>query len=88
MLDAGRSSMLHRRCDTDLHRHPDTGIGNPDETASHRHCLPDVARDGDGDQIEAADAAVRRIERNPACAWHIDLRPGMCCPASLDPTMS
>jgi hypothetical protein len=45
--------------------------------ADHRCCLPDVTRDGDGDQVEAADTAVRRIEGNPARARHIDFRPGM-----------
>ena len=64
-------------CDEDPHRHPLKGVGRSHETAGHRHCLPDVARDGDGDQIEAADTAVRRIEGDPACARHIDFRPGM-----------
>ncbi len=39
--------------------------------------MPDIACDRDGDQVEAADAAVGRIEGDPAGARHIDLRPGM-----------
>src|ERR1700730_17790935 len=47
--------------------------------------LPDVARDGDGDQIEAADTAVRWIEGDPARARHIDFRPGMSRPRIFGP---
>ncbi len=63
--------------DTDFHRHALEGVGRSDETASHGHDLPDVARDGDRDQIEAANTAVRRIEGDPARTGHIDFRPGM-----------
>ena len=37
----------------------------------------DVAHDGDRDQVCAADAAVRRIEGDPARPRHIDLCPGV-----------
>src|ERR1700730_5181059 len=47
--------------------------------------LSDVARDGDGDQIEAADTAVRWIEGDPARARHIDFRPGMSRPRIFGP---
>ena len=52
--------------DADFHRHALECVCHPDETAGHGHDLPDVARNGDGDQIEAADTAVRRIESDPA----------------------
>jgi hypothetical protein len=38
------------------------------ETAGHWNGLPDVAYDGDRYEIEAADAAIGRIESDPACA--------------------
>lgn len=57
--------------------HPHECIGHPRETASHRHCLPDVASDGDKDQIEPANTSVRRVKVYPACAGHIDFRPRM-----------
>jgi hypothetical protein len=37
--------------------------------------LADVAYDGDRDQIEAADAAIGRIESDPACARDENLCP-------------
>jgi len=55
---------LTQACYGDLHRHPLKCVSHPDEASGHRYCLPNVARDGDGDgdQIDAADTAVRRIE--------------------------
>jgi hypothetical protein len=45
----GAAGAFIRLCrDEDPHRHPLKGVGRSHETAGHRHCLPDVARDGDG----------------------------------------
>ena len=74
--------------DADFHRHALECIGRPDETAGHGHDLPDTAPDGDGDQIEAADTAVCRIEGDPARTWHIDFRPGMGRPRTPGPPTS
>jgi hypothetical protein len=54
--------------DADLHRHALECISHPNETAGHGHDLPNIARNRDRDQIEAADTVVRRIEGNPARA--------------------
>jgi hypothetical protein len=43
--------------------------------ADRRHCLPDVACDGHGDQIETADTAVRRIEVKKPLPFAIRRRP-------------
>jgi hypothetical protein len=60
----------------DPHRHPLKGVGHSDETAGHRHCLPDVARDGDG--IRLKPPTLRFVgSSDPACARHIDFHPGM-----------
>ena len=48
-------------------------VGRSDETAKHRCHLPDIACDGNRDEIEAADTAIGRIGRDPACAGHQDL---------------
>ena len=77
--------LLALSLDANFHRHALECVGRPDETAGHGHDLPDVARNCDGDQIEAADAAVRRIEGDPACTWHIDFRPGMGRPRTPSP---
>ena len=71
--------------DANIHRHVHKYAGRPDETAGHGHDLPDVARNRDGDQIEAADAVVRRIEGDPARTRHIDFRPGMGRPRTPSP---
>ena len=55
--------------DANFHRHALECVGHSDETAGDGHDLPDVARNGDRDQIEAADTAVRRIEGDPARTW-------------------
>ena len=51
----------------------DMPVGRSDETAKHRCHLPDIACDGNRDEIEAADTAIGRIGRDPACAGHQDL---------------
>ena len=63
--------------DANIHRHAHKYAGRSGETAGHRRGLTDVSRDSDWDQIEATDATIRRIECDPACAWHVDFRPGM-----------
>ena len=69
------ASLFHdvTRTSTDIPRNASTGPS----VFGYRHCLPDVARDGDGDQIKAANAAVGWIESDPTRAGHINLRPGM-----------
>ena len=52
-------------------------VGFADEASGDRDGLPYVPGDRDRDQVCAADAAVRRIEGDPVCPRHIDLRPGM-----------
>jgi len=62
-------------CDKNFYGHPGEGADAADEAAGHRNRLPDVARDRDWDQIEAAEAAIRRVESDPAGSGHVDLRP-------------
>src|SRR5450631_2610005 len=47
--------------------------------------MPDVAHDGDGNQIEAADTTIGRIKGNPARTWHIDFCPSMGRPGAFRP---
>jgi hypothetical protein len=63
-----RAGFRETRSDENLYRHSREGVGRLSETARHGHCLANVAHDGDRDQIEAADAAVGRIECDPARA--------------------
>src|SRR5512134_2080564 len=63
--------------DANFHRHAHKCVCHPHETDRNRHDLCDVASDGDGDQVEATNAAVGRIEGDPAGAGHVNLCPGM-----------
>jgi hypothetical protein len=63
------------------------GASATDEAAGYRNRRPDVACDRDRDQIEAADAAIRRVESDPICARYEDLSHAWVDPASLDPTL-
>src|SRR5208337_3180600 len=55
------------------------------EIPAYRHCLPNVAHAGDGDQSGAANAAVGRIESDPTCAGHVNLSPRMGGPLIYRP---
>lgn len=72
--------------DENFYGHPGEGAGATDETAGHRDGLPDIARDRDRDQIEAAEAAISRVECDPAGSRYEDLRPrmGRSCTARSD----
>src|SRR5271165_6313007 len=74
-LPQSSDGLCRRKIDRD--RHFQERIRRPDEAASHRYGLTYVARDGDRDQVEAAHAAVRRVEGDPARTRHINLGPGM-----------
>ena len=65
------------RCDENFYGHPGEGTGAADEDAGHRDRLPDVARDRDRNQIEAAEAAIGRVESDPSGSRYEDLRPCM-----------
>ncbi len=43
-----------------------------DKAANHRHYLADVTSNPDRNEIEPANALVRRVETNPAGARYID----------------
>lgn len=73
----GFSDVMALTRDANFHRHAHECVCHPHETARNRHDLCDVASDGDGDQVEAANVAVGRIEGDPASAGHVNLRPGM-----------
>lgn len=55
--------------------HPVNGAGATDEAAGDWDPLPDIARDRDRDQIEAAEATICRVECDPAGSRYEDLRP-------------
>ncbi len=72
---SGRSVLQSRHAD--LHAQPFQGIPPAGKGAGDRHDLPDVARDGDGNEVRAAQAQVGRVDGDPAGARQIDLSPGM-----------
>jgi hypothetical protein len=57
--------------------HPLEGFARTDKAAGYRHDLAYVARDGEGDEVCAAGAAVGRIEGDPSRARDVDFRPGV-----------
>jgi len=59
------------------HLHSAAGRGRTDKTAGDRRGLADVARHGDRNEVEPADAAIGRIEHDPTGAGHVDLGPGV-----------
>ena len=63
--------------DENFYGHPGEGAGAADEAAGYRDRLPEVARDRDRDQIEAPQAAIGRVESDPAGSRYEDLRPRM-----------
>ena len=80
MLNDSRSWCRQSRVlwrDSNFYGHPGESTGITDEAAGHGNCLPDVARDRDRNQIEAAEAAVCRVESDPSGSRHKDLRPCM-----------
>lgn len=68
-----KSSKVDLRRDKNFYGHPGEGAGATDEAAGHWNRLPDTARDRDRDQIEAAEATIRRIECDPAGSRYEDL---------------
>jgi len=65
-----------RSCDIDLNEHL-AAAGCTQEAAADWRSLPDIASDGDRHEIEAADAAIGRIEGDPASARQVDFGPGV-----------
>ena len=61
--------------DADLYGHSEQGVECADEAADDGGRLTDLPHDSDRDQVGAADAAIGRVEGDPARARYEDFGP-------------